>query len=160
VSEVTLYGNQRWWFLRGETTQQEPFHLLRLVARVRDLTFSFYYISHPAIYCADFKHGVFENSIAQNVIGQFWEKQRVECGGRLKIKIHILFYGDNSWTVTLRPMKFRAVKDISTSSIWIIVFFHKRLLNMAMVRNFEIMLRQTLNHSVWNSVILCNVMPL
>jgi hypothetical protein len=28
---------------------------------------------------------------------------------------------------------------------------------MAMVRNFEFMLGQTLNHSVYNSVLLCNV---
>jgi hypothetical protein len=30
---------------------------------------------------------------------------------------------------------------------------------MAMVRNSEVMLEQTLNHSVQNSVISCNVTP-
>jgi hypothetical protein len=40
-----------------------------------------------------------------------WKIQKYECGGQLKIEIHILFHGDNSWTVALRWMKFGSVKD-------------------------------------------------
>jgi hypothetical protein len=35
-----------------------------------------------------------------------------------------------------------------------------KLLNMVMVRNYEVTLRQTLNHSVKNSEILCSVIAL
>jgi predicted nucleotidyltransferase len=38
-------------------------------------------------------------------------KKKYERGGRLEVKFHILFYRDNSRTVTLRQMKFGAVKD-------------------------------------------------
>jgi hypothetical protein len=34
-----------------------------------------------------------------------------ERGERLNVQIHILFCGDNSWTVALRQIKFGAVKD-------------------------------------------------
>jgi hypothetical protein len=37
-------------------------------------------------------------------------------------------------------------------------FYFTKLLNMAMVRNIEVMFGQTLKHSVQNSVILCSVM--
>jgi hypothetical protein len=37
--------------------------------------------------------------------------QKYEHGGRLKVKIHTLFYGENSWTVALRQMKFCTWKD-------------------------------------------------
>jgi hypothetical protein len=40
------------------------------------------------------------------------------------------------------------------------LFSLTKLLNMAMVQNFEVMLGQTLNHSVYNSVISCSAMPL
>jgi hypothetical protein len=36
----------------------------------------------------------------------FLETKKNERGGRLKIKIRILLYGNNSWTVALRQMKF------------------------------------------------------
>jgi hypothetical protein len=39
------------------------------------------------------------------------KNQNHECGGRLNVKIHILFHGDNSRTVTLRQTKFGAMKD-------------------------------------------------
>jgi hypothetical protein len=35
----------------------------------------------------------------------FCEK-KYEHGGRLKVKINILFCGENSWTVALRQLKF------------------------------------------------------
>jgi hypothetical protein len=41
----------------------------------------------------------------------FTRFQKYERGRRLKVKIHILFYGENSWTVTLRQTKFCALKD-------------------------------------------------
>jgi hypothetical protein len=49
------------------------------------------------------------------------------CG--LKLKILVLFYGDNSWTIALGQIKFGTVKDkdigLPTSFIWINVLFHK-----------------------------------
>jgi hypothetical protein len=78
-------------------------------------------------------------------------KNKKQRGGRLKVKIHILFYGDNPWTV--EPNKWSLVKymiiEIPTSVIWTIICLTK-LLSMAMVRNFEVMLWQALNHSVYN----------
>jgi hypothetical protein len=38
------------------------------------------------------------------------QKQRYEHGGRLKIKIQVLFCGENSLTTALRQMKFGTVK--------------------------------------------------
>jgi hypothetical protein len=37
--------------------------------------------------------------------------QKYEYGRRLKVKIHILFYGENSWTVALSQMEFCRLKD-------------------------------------------------
>jgi hypothetical protein len=34
-----------------------------------------------------------------------------EHGGPLKVKVHILFYGDNSWTVAVSQMKSGIVRD-------------------------------------------------
>jgi hypothetical protein len=71
-------------------------------------------------------------------------------GSLLKVKIHILFYGDISWNVsfTVRQMEFGTVnKYRHTCFFWIIILFDE-ILNMAMVRNFEVVLGQTLNHSV------------
>jgi hypothetical protein len=31
--------------------------------------------------------------------------------GKLNVKVHILFYEDNSWTVALRQMELRILKD-------------------------------------------------
>jgi hypothetical protein len=56
----------------------------------------------------------------------------------------------------LRQMKCRTVRDrVHKSSLN--YNFLTNLLNMAMARNFEVMLGQTLNHCVQNSVILCIV---
>jgi hypothetical protein len=41
----------------------------------------------------------------------FVNDQKYGHGGRLKVKIHILFYGGNSWTTALRQMKSGAVRD-------------------------------------------------
>jgi hypothetical protein len=51
--------------------------------------------------------------------------KKKESDGRLKIKIYISFYGENSWTVTLGQMKFGVVKImyIPTSFNLIIVLF-------------------------------------
>jgi hypothetical protein len=67
-----------------------------------------------------------------------------ERGGQVKVRIHILVYGDNSRTVALKEKTFAAVTAV---------------LNMAMLRSFEVLLGQTLNPSVWNFAILCNVIP-
>jgi hypothetical protein len=41
----------------------------------------------------------------------FCENQQYEHDRRLTFKTHILFYGDNSWTVSLRQTKFGTMKD-------------------------------------------------
>jgi hypothetical protein len=48
-------------------------------------------------------------------------------GGWLKVKIYILFYGDNSWTIALQKWSLVQWKitDIPTSFIWIIIFFYR-----------------------------------
>jgi hypothetical protein len=51
------------------------------------------------------------------------------------------------------------IMDITTGFIWIIILLDKAL-SMVMVWNFAVMLGQTLNHSVYNSVLLCNVISL
>jgi hypothetical protein len=55
----------------------------------------------------------------------FTRNQKYEHGERLKVKIKILFYAENSLTVTRRRMKFvhRKIMDIPTSCIRTIVFF-------------------------------------
>jgi hypothetical protein len=45
---------------------------------------------------------------------------------------------------------------MDTSTSFISIIFLAELLNMATVRNSEVMLGQMLNHSVQDSVILCN----
>jgi hypothetical protein len=63
-------------------------------------------------------------------------------------KIHILFCGDNLQTVALTQTKIgQKIMDIPTSFICIVIFLTD-LLNMAMVRNLEVMLGQTLNQFV------------
>jgi hypothetical protein len=49
----------------------------------------------------------------QPLIGLFYVKAQIyKRRGRLKVNIHVLFYEDNSRTVSLRQMKFGAVKDM------------------------------------------------
>jgi hypothetical protein len=47
------------------------------------------------------------------------------------------------------------IMDITT-----IIILLDKALSMVMVWNFAVMLGQTLNHSVYNSVLLCNVISL
>jgi hypothetical protein len=49
----------------------------------------------------------------------FVRNKKYEHGGRLKVKIHILFYRGNSWIVALRQMKFGTVKDHGHAEILI-----------------------------------------
>jgi hypothetical protein len=61
------------------------------------------------------------------------------------VKIYSLFYADNSWTVTLtRNTTFSTVQYHGRTYIFSLM----KILNMTMVRNYEVMLEQTLNHSV------------
>jgi hypothetical protein len=39
------------------------------------------------------------------------KNKKYEHGGRFEVKVHILFYGDNSWTVAVSEMKFGTVED-------------------------------------------------
>jgi hypothetical protein len=51
-------------------------------------------------------------------------KKKYEHGGRLNVKIHSLFCGDNSWTVALRQMNFGRVRDHGhTYKFWVIILF-------------------------------------
>jgi hypothetical protein len=47
------------------------------------------------------------------------------------------------------------IMEISTSLISITVFLYGPL-NMEVFQNYEVMLGQTMNYFVWNSVILCS----
>jgi hypothetical protein len=40
----------------------------------------------------------------------FLKNQKYEHGGQLKVKLHVLFYGNNSQTVALRKRNFGTVK--------------------------------------------------
>jgi hypothetical protein len=41
----------------------------------------------------------------------FVKNKKYEHGGRLNVKIHSLFRGDNSWNAALRQMNFGIVRD-------------------------------------------------
>jgi hypothetical protein len=75
----------------------------------------------------------------------------------LKLRIHILFYV-NLYTYT------NEVRYSKASWIYLQVlhesFCLTKFSNMAMVRNVEVVLVQTLNHSVYSSIILCNAISL
>jgi hypothetical protein len=46
------------------------------------------------------------------LIRQFlWETKNANVKGSWKLKVHILFHGDNSWTAALTEIKFDTVKD-------------------------------------------------
>jgi hypothetical protein len=63
--------------------------------------------------------------------------KKYEYGGRLNVRIHSLFCGDNSWTVALRQMNWSwTYLQVLFESLFCLTQF----LNMAMVRNFEVML--------------------
>jgi hypothetical protein len=69
-----------------------------------------------------------------------------ERGGGLKVKIRILFQGDDSWT---QEIKLRTVKDngyISKFKLNNCLF--DEVFKCGNSVNFEIMLRQMLNHRV------------
>jgi hypothetical protein len=53
------------------------------------------------------------------------ELKKYEHGGRLNVKVNILFYGENSWIVARRQTKICTLKiiDIPTGFIWTIIFF-------------------------------------
>jgi hypothetical protein len=54
------------------------------------------------------------------------ENQNHEHGGRLQVKIHVLFYADNSWTVSLRQINFGTVKyHVQTYKIFIFIIIFR-----------------------------------
>jgi hypothetical protein len=62
-------------------------------------------------------------------------------GRQMKVEIHIMFYWDTSWTVALGQIKFGAVKFMNILQILLEpIFSLTKLLNMATVRNVEVML--------------------
>jgi hypothetical protein len=62
--------------------------------------------------------------------------KKYDHDGRLNIKIHILFYEDNPWSVALRQMRFGKMKN----HVHNYVSFFDGALNMFVFRNFEVML--------------------
>jgi hypothetical protein len=58
----------------------------------------------------------------------------------LKVKLHILFYVDSSWTVAVSRMEFGIVEDHGHTYKFYFIHYFFNLSNMAMVRNFEVML--------------------
>jgi hypothetical protein len=74
-----------------------------------------------------------------------WKNQKYEPGGRLKVSIFM--------ETTHKPLLDKCSWYSKTSCTYLQLIFESlcyltKLLNMAMVWNFELMLRQTLNHSV------------
>jgi hypothetical protein len=49
-------------------------------------------------------------------------KNSFKCGCRLKVKIYVLFYENNSWTIAFRQKNFVKYMDIRTTFIVITVF--------------------------------------
>jgi hypothetical protein len=72
------------------------------------------------------------------------ENREYERGGRLNVKIHFSLKRQLMNSCTWTDEKIKCV-DILGSVICIIMLLAKYV-NMAMVRNVEIMLEQTLNH--------------
>jgi hypothetical protein len=65
--------------------------------------------------------------------------QTYERGRWLKVKIHILFYGQNSWTAALGQMKYCTLKDHGhTYKCYLNRYSLMELLNMAVFQNFEV----------------------
>jgi hypothetical protein len=65
--------------------------------------------------------------------------------------------------VALRQMKFCTLQDHRHTYLQVLfdlLFSLAELLNMAVFRNYEVVLGQTLNFFVYNSVILCGVIYL
>jgi hypothetical protein len=61
-----------------------------------------------------------------------------------------VFNGDNSRTIALRQIKFGQVEKswMYQQVLFELLFCLTTLLSMAMVKNFEVVLRQMLNHCV------------
>jgi hypothetical protein len=67
------------------------------------------------------------------------KNQKYESVGGLDVKIHVLFYGDNSRTILLTQMRFGVVKDhgrILKFHLNFILF--DKVLNMAAVRTLKL----------------------
>jgi hypothetical protein len=75
----------------------------------------------------------------------FVENQKYENSERWKVKIHILFCGENSWAVAFKRMKFWTLKGHAHASFIWIILCDGVFLDMAVFRNYEDMLGQTLN---------------
>jgi hypothetical protein len=80
----------------------------------------------------------------------FAGNQTHEHGGRFIFKIHILFHGDNSWIVALKTNEvwFSERSWTCLQVLFESLFSSTKILNMAIVRNYEIILGQSLNHCI------------
>jgi hypothetical protein len=79
-----------------------------------------------------------------------WKTKNMNLGGG-EAKFYVLFYGDNSWTVAPEQTMFGAVKyqeHRRTCKFYLNRYILRKLVNMMLVQNFQVMLGQTLNHSV------------
>jgi hypothetical protein len=71
----------------------------------------------------------------------FVKNKKYERGCRLKVKVHILFYGDNSRTIAVENEVWYSRRSWTYLQVlFYSLFCLNKLLNMAMVRNFEVML--------------------
>jgi hypothetical protein len=77
--------------------------------------------------------------------------------GSRKLKMYILFNGNNSWKVARWQLKFVTVKDYYLQVLFESLFCSAKILNVAMVRNFRLVLGQMLNHTVYNPLVLYTV---
>jgi hypothetical protein len=93
-----------------------------------------------------------------------WKTEKntnVGGGGCLKLKIHILFYGDNWRTVALRQIKFGTVKHHRhINKCYFNYWYFDEAFKYGDGTNFKDKFGQTMNNSIHNSEILCNVIPL
>lgn len=81
----------------------------------------------------------------------FVRNQKYKHVGRLNAKIHIWFYGDNSWNDVLRQINFGTAKYmviLRSSKLYALLFWLTRVLDMTMTQYFEVMLGQMFNHYV------------
>jgi hypothetical protein len=90
---------------------------------------------------------------------QLREKQKYESGGRLRVKIYILSYGDNLSTIATTGIKFDLLKYHSRiSHFYLNYIFLTKILNMTMTWNFVVMCGQTMDHFVQIFFLRCSIL--
>jgi hypothetical protein len=125
------------------------FKLLRSMWNLQQSTWG-----HKILYADIFRGWTTFNKIT------FVRIQKYEHGWRFKVTIHILFYGENSWTVALSQSFVHLIMmDVTTSFIWIIIFFDGAF-EYGGISKLWGYVGTNVEYFVWNSVILCSVVYL